>query len=204
MDAFNFAAVKLGLQGVTLIAASGDDGVSGSLFRLDYPTRECGYYAMFPASSPYVTAVGGTKGGTNINSTPRSKEVACSARTGASITSGGGFSSYSPASSFQIPFISNYFDQFNSSTMPAQGNHMYDTSKRAYPDIALAASNYGIFEIRFAIRLYCKYIYVFCSVTVINRNFYLVSGTSAAAPVFAGMVSLGSKDSNLIMITYLR
>jgi hypothetical protein len=50
--------MKLSLMGVTLVAASGDDGVAGAPARTD-PFR-CGYYPMFPASSPYVTAVGAT------------------------------------------------------------------------------------------------------------------------------------------------
>ncbi len=45
-------------MGVTLVAASGDDGVSGYLTRSGRVS--CGYYPMFPASSPYVTAVSGT------------------------------------------------------------------------------------------------------------------------------------------------
>ena len=50
--------MKLSLMGVTLVAASGDDGVAGAPARTD-PVR-CGYYPMFPASSPYVTSVGAT------------------------------------------------------------------------------------------------------------------------------------------------
>lgn len=56
--AFNNEAIKLGVVGTTLLAASGDDGVAGFLVRDG--TLGCGYYASFPASSPYVTAVGGT------------------------------------------------------------------------------------------------------------------------------------------------
>ncbi|KAJ1418651.1 hypothetical protein B484DRAFT_453590 [Ochromonadaceae sp. CCMP2298] len=52
-------AAQLGLQGTTILAASGDDGVAGFGARLFGPVF-CSYLAMFPASSPYVTAVGGT------------------------------------------------------------------------------------------------------------------------------------------------
>ena len=51
-DGFNAQAIKLGTMGVTLVAASGDDGVSS-------PYR-CGYAPFFPGSSPYVLSVGGT------------------------------------------------------------------------------------------------------------------------------------------------
>ena len=51
--------MKLGLMGVTLLAAAGDDGAPG------YDVRDgdltCGYHPIFPATSPYVTAVGATQ-----------------------------------------------------------------------------------------------------------------------------------------------
>jgi tripeptidyl-peptidase-1 len=57
--AFNTEAIKLGVMGTTLLAASGDDGVAGFAARILGPAF-CDYLPMFPASSPYVTAVGGT------------------------------------------------------------------------------------------------------------------------------------------------
>ena len=59
LRAVNVEAIKLGLQGVTILAASGDDGVAGFGARIFGPAF-CSYFPMFPASSPYVTAVGGT------------------------------------------------------------------------------------------------------------------------------------------------
>jgi subtilase family serine protease len=55
LDAFNFEAQKLGLQGVTITVASGDDGVAGSEARSG--KKYCGYTPDFPSSSPYVTSV---------------------------------------------------------------------------------------------------------------------------------------------------
>ncbi len=55
--------MQLGLMGVTILSASGDDGVAGDLARSD--PLYCGYFPQFPASSPYVTAVGGTQVGTS-------------------------------------------------------------------------------------------------------------------------------------------
>jgi subtilase family serine protease len=46
-------------MGVTIVAASGDDGVGGFLVRSSQLI--CGYYAMYPASLPLVVAVGGTQ-----------------------------------------------------------------------------------------------------------------------------------------------
>ena len=51
-DSFAVQAIKLGTMGVTIVAASGDDGASGF--------GKCGYVPLFPASSPYVLSVGGT------------------------------------------------------------------------------------------------------------------------------------------------
>ena len=50
--------MKLLVQGVTLLAAAGDSGVTGD----GYGHSSCGYNPVFPASSIYVTAVGGTQG----------------------------------------------------------------------------------------------------------------------------------------------
>ena len=58
LDSFSDEAIKLSNAGVTIMAASGDDGVAGFLARDG--TLPCGYWPMFPASNPYVTAVGGT------------------------------------------------------------------------------------------------------------------------------------------------
>jgi tripeptidyl-peptidase-1 len=58
VNAFNTEAVKLALMGTTILAATGDDGVPGVVAR--GRAQYCGYYAMFPASSPYVVAVGAT------------------------------------------------------------------------------------------------------------------------------------------------
>jgi tripeptidyl-peptidase I len=57
-EAFNNEAMKLSLAGVTLVAASGDDGVSGPDARND--ARRCGFFPQFPATSPYVVSVGAT------------------------------------------------------------------------------------------------------------------------------------------------
>ena len=58
LDSFSVEAIKLAHMGVTIIAASGDDGVAGNLAQRG--SMSCGYFPMFPASNPYVTAVGGT------------------------------------------------------------------------------------------------------------------------------------------------
>merc|ERR1711988_640659 len=101
-DTFNNEAMKLGAQGVTIFVSSGDDGVANFQARGD--SANCGYTPSFPATSPYVTAVGATQGGINGGS-----EIVCSANTGGTITSGGGFSGQFKAPSWQTSTISNYF-----------------------------------------------------------------------------------------------
>lgn len=51
--------MKLALSGVTVLSSAGDDGVSG--YRARYRPTRCGYFPYFPASSPYVTSIGGTQ-----------------------------------------------------------------------------------------------------------------------------------------------
>ena len=50
--AFTTQAIKLGAMGVTILAASGDDGAVS--------TSKCEYRPTYPASNPYVTAIGAT------------------------------------------------------------------------------------------------------------------------------------------------
>ena len=58
-SAFNTEAIKLGAMGVTIVAASGNDGVSNRAAR-GGSLGQCSYAPDFPASSPFVTAVGAT------------------------------------------------------------------------------------------------------------------------------------------------
>lgn len=55
---FDLTAMKLGVRGVTILASSGDDGAVSPNAARD--SMSCGYSPSFPATSPYVTAVGGT------------------------------------------------------------------------------------------------------------------------------------------------
>ena len=57
--AFNTQAIKLGVMGVTITASSGDDGANYYYSKL-YP-EYCGYVGSFPASNPYVLAIGSTQ-----------------------------------------------------------------------------------------------------------------------------------------------
>lgn len=58
LDAFQTQAIKLGVMGVTIVVASGDDGANSYTVRKS--TGHCGYSPLFPASCPYVVSVGAT------------------------------------------------------------------------------------------------------------------------------------------------
>lgn len=55
---FSSLAIRLSTMGVTLITASGDDGVNSHAAR--YDAAKCGYSPTFPSTNPYVISVGGT------------------------------------------------------------------------------------------------------------------------------------------------
>jgi tripeptidyl-peptidase-1 len=124
LDAFDTEVQKLGLQGVSVFVSSGDDGVSN--FQCG-----CEYVPSYPASSPYVTAVGATQGPEFATD-----EVACSSDTGGLITTGGGFSTHYEMPSYQADAANGYFDAVD--TTPETGY----ASGRGYPDISLIGHNY--------------------------------------------------------------
>ena len=114
----------------------------------------------FPGSSPYVTSLGATQGAEKGG-----PEIACSGATGGLITSGGGFSKYWKMPTYQESAVASYFSKLSKQPVPG-----FNASNRAYPDIALQGAYYNV----------AGEGSMFCC-------FY---GTSASAPVFAGMVSL--------------
>jgi hypothetical protein len=175
---FDVEASKLALRGVTIVAAAGDAGVAG----LPSPLA-CGYNPLFPASSPFVTAVGGTFGlefGV--------VEGTAEGDLGEPFTTGGGFSNVYKMPWWQHSSVKGYFDRLDEEMRLNGGsvNHVpyedrsgaslifhnkYSREGRGYPDISAASTNYII---------------------VVNGSNYVVSGTSCAAPIFAGMVSLAN------------
>lgn len=170
LNSFNTEAMKLAAMGVTVLASSGDSGVSNfgcscsqssSSSILPWSTASSwtgkGYFPSFPATSPYVTAVGGTMG---LNT--GSSEIACQSQLGGVITTGGGFSMYFPTPSWQSKSVTNYL----SAVAPTPG---YNPQGRAYPDISLMAVEFPV---------------------VVNSQLTTLFGTSASAPVMAAMVSL--------------
>eukprot|EP01042_Synura_sphagnicola_P036374 gene36374-biopygen3654 len=120
-------------MGVTVLVSTGDDGAAGFRYRSS-ATSSCAYDPEFPATSPYVTAVGATMGAEKGYT-----EVACQKDMGALITSGGGFSTLFPAFSQQQAAIQSYFQRV--STQPYRG---FNKSGRGIPDVSLAGHSYVV------------------------------------------------------------
>ena len=156
VTSFNTEAMKLGARGVSIFAASGDGGVCDG-----HGSPECAYIPVFPASSPYVTAVGGTMG-------PETglPERVCNIADGGSYTAGGGFSSRFPTPSYQQKAVSSYLQGPTGKTvLPG-----FNASNRAYPDVTFASNNF--------------------EVVVGGSLLPMAGGTSAASPSLAALFSL--------------
>lgn len=114
----------------------------------------------FPATIPYITAIGATQG-PEFNQ----PEIACTSQTGGLITTGGGFSIYFPRPSYQDAAVQAYLSR--APNLPPTS--MFNSKGRGYPDVAILGHNYRVF---------------------IAGQEYVLSGTSASSPVFAGFITL--------------
>lgn len=157
---FSQEAASLGASGVTIVVSSGDDGVANFGARSD--KTQCGFHPSYPATCPYVVAVGATKG-------PEAgqPEVACQSDNGGIITTGGGFSTTFPQPTYQATEVTKFLA--NSTACPPK--NLFASTGRGYPDVSMAGYNYEV---------------------VIGGSVYEVSGTSASAPVFAGVLTLAN------------
>jgi tripeptidyl-peptidase-1 len=133
MTRFNTEICKLGLRGLTVMVASGDDGVANYGARTF--KRNCGFNPSFPATSPYVTTVGATQGPEDGK-----PEIACSSSTGGLITTGGGFSITFPRPSYQDAAVLGYLQ--NGPNLPPTS--MFNAQGRGYPDVAALGHNYQV------------------------------------------------------------
>jgi len=167
MALFNSEVCKLGLRGITVIVASGDDGAPGKEGCKGGPNRECKLTASFPANCPFVTTVGATMGpekslnAEEVALSPTDKNTDWSAWDP---SSAGAFSTFFPRPSWQYRVVKKYL---SSPYNVAPGNT--NTSGRAYPDVSFMGYHYEIF---------------------LNGTNVTVSGTSASAPAFASLITL--------------
>jgi tripeptidyl-peptidase-1 len=156
--------MKLGLQGVTVVFSSGDNGVSG----LQSKCLGSGNVLspQFPASCPYVTAVGGTE--VSPGKTVQDPEVAWP-------HSGGGFSNFFSSPSYQQAAVTSYFTNsdpgykyYSGADKLGANNGIYNRSGRAYPDVSANANLILLAN---------------------GPNLTHADGTSASAPTFASIIN---------------
>lgn len=114
--------MKAGSRGVTAVFSSGDYGVGSK-------GQQCTQFVQhFPASCPYVTAVGSTSWRAD------GVETAAEWRTG--LASGGGFSSIFTAPEYQRKDVAAYV----TNQVPTSYDGKYNKNGRGYPDVAIAGS----------------------------------------------------------------
>lgn len=115
--------MKAGLRGITMLCAAGDSGAScqdnGNEFE-----------PAFPASSPYITTVGGT----DAEDFETGEEVLNS-------IGGSGFSNVFAQPAWQKSAVANWLAQAGSA---APAPHYYNVTGRAYPDVAAFSNAFWI------------------------------------------------------------
>ena len=131
--------MKFGVSGRSVLFAAGDSGV-------DCHGLQEKFNPMWPASSPYVTTVGGT---TSLKSVWGD--------------GGGGFSNFFPTPEYQYDIVQAYLKSGK-----APNTKHFNSSGRAYPDVSAFSTDFVI-----------EY----------DGIPFPVSGTSCAAPTFAGLVA---------------
>eukprot|EP00494_Astrolonche_serrata_P028750 UN29017 len=104
---------------------------------LEFSTTHRIFYPDFPTSSPYVTSVGATQ---FKQSNGVISEVAASVKTGAIITTGGGFSVMSSRPDWQSEAVQGWVSL--GQKKPPAGT--YSTDMRGYPDISFNGHNYQV------------------------------------------------------------
>jgi tripeptidyl-peptidase-1 len=160
--------MKLGLQGVSLLVASGDSGVGGSQC---LGSTQKVFSPDFPATCPYITAVGST-------TLPKGANVAIDAEVATTrFPSGGGFSNIYEIPSYQSSAVSGYltnhkptyksYQTVNSTNIGANGG-IYNSAGRGYPDVSAVGDNVAIFT---------------------GGQEGLIGGTSASSPCFGAILN---------------
>jgi len=138
--------MKASARGISILFASGDSGAN---------CYQNSFVPEFPAGSPYVTSVGGTRGGGPVSiNTWR--------------LSSGGFSNIFGRPSWQESFVNKYMEVDTVMEMAKTYGANIEEG-RGFPDVSAMAVGYPV---------------------VCSGKAYLISGTSCATPVFAGIISL--------------
>ncbi|KJY01663.1 protease S8 tripeptidyl peptidase I like protein [Zymoseptoria brevis] len=158
--------MKLALMGTTVLVSSGDGGVKGLFSCLVNPLDKSkdAFNPLFPGTCPYITTVGAHQ--VTINPDSTFTPIAIDDKKH-NYWSSGGFSNVLPQPSYQSSAVATYLSSSNPSA-PHYPPGTYNATGRAFPDVAMLGAN----------------------VTISDEGKFRVSGgTSAAAPLFAAMIT---------------
>ncbi|KAL1595200.1 hypothetical protein SLS60_009888 [Paraconiothyrium brasiliense] len=173
--------LKLGLQGVSVFIASGDNGV-GDLPKPDAPNgclrNDTVFSPAHPNTCPWLTSVGATKvypGKTVYD--PES--AAYNPEYYFPYSSGGGFSNVFGIPDYQAEDIANYlanndpgYDYYLDGNWH-NGTGIYNRNGRGFPDVSANGDN---------------------TAAVFNGALRLTGGTSASTPIFASVINLINEE----------
>uniref|UniRef100_A0A3Q2ZWT5 Tripeptidyl-peptidase 1 n=1 Tax=Kryptolebias marmoratus TaxID=37003 RepID=A0A3Q2ZWT5_KRYMA len=134
MTRINTEFMKAGVRGISLLFASGDSGAGCRYLSKGQNT----FRPSFPASSPYVTTVGGTSFKNPFKVTYEVTDY----------ISGGGFSNIFSMPSYQASAVQGYLKSVAAKLPPAS---YFNASGRAYPDLAALSDNYWVVNNRIPI-----------------------------------------------------
>ncbi|KAM7128725.1 tripeptidyl-peptidase 1 [Ciconia maguari] len=126
MERVNVEFMKAAARGLTILFASGDDGAGCRRV----PGGNHTFRPSFPASSPYVTTVGGTSFKNPFLVTAEVTDY----------ISGGGFSNVFPMPDYQAAAVGRFLR--SASKLPPSS--YYNSSGRAYPDLSALSDNYWV------------------------------------------------------------
>jgi tripeptidyl-peptidase-1 len=172
--------MKLGMQGTSVVLASGDSGVAGAPGEGGNQDGCLGtgqiFAPDFPATCPYITTVGST-------TLPAGASVQNDAETATTrFPSGGGFSNIYATPDYQKTAVNNYltnspppYPSYSTTDDAAigAGGGIYNRGGRGYPDVSAVGDNIVIF----------------------NKGApTLIAGTSASAPIFASLLNLINEE----------
>jgi len=158
---------QLGARGISLLVSSGDGGVGGddpSACVSNDGKNTTTFLPAFPASCPYVTAVGATEQFTPEVSAYRPTGLGPDGKNHSFYASGSGFSYYFPRPSFQDAVVPPYVK-----ALKGKYNGLFNKEGRAYPDISAQG-------------LYFAFVF--------NLTESSISGTSASCPLASSILSL--------------
>ncbi|XP_051942172.1 tripeptidyl-peptidase 1 [Hippocampus zosterae] len=127
MQRINTEFMKAGVRGLSLLFASGDSGAGC----WHIAKEQNSFRPSFPASSPYVTTVGGTSFKNPFKTTYEVTDY----------ISGGGFSNFFKMPNYQAIAVAGYLKSV-AATLPPKS--YFNVSGRAYPDIAALSDNYWV------------------------------------------------------------